>query len=92
MVFSGFAFLCSVYIDTHAISFFYSHKYHFCFSVFYLLLCTFLLFLFSLSFYINIEKNRCIERWFSIGGCVVVGMLSCIACGLNWFSDVVKCE
>ena len=52
----------------------------------------FLLFPFSLSFYINIEKNRCSEQWLSIGGCIGVGMLSCIACGLSKYDDVVKCE
>ena len=59
---------------------------------FYFFLCTFFFLLFSLSFYINIEKNRCSERWLSIGGCVGVGMLSCIACGLSKYGDVIKCE
>ena len=92
MVFRGLRFLCSVYIDTQAISFSSSREVPVFSSVFSLSPVPFLLFLFSLSFYINIEKNRCIERWLSVGGCIGVGMLSCIACGLSWFSDVIKCE
>ena len=91
-VFRGLRFLCGVYIDAQSISFFNSHKVRFLLSVFVLFLCIFFFLLFSLSFYINIEKNRCSERWLSVGGCVGVGMLSCIAYGLSWFSDVVKCE
>ena len=67
-------------------------KYTFCSLFFTLSYVPFFFLLFSLSFYINIEKNRCSEWWLNVGGCVGVGMLSCIACGLSWFSDVVKCE
>jgi hypothetical protein len=58
VVFRGLRFIFNVYIDTQAIYFFNSREVHFSLSVFNLFLCTFFLFLFSLSFYINIEKNR----------------------------------